>query len=536
MELSLIIPIYNTGRWLIECLDSAAAAVKGIDAEVLLIDDGSIDNSGDMAKQYAEKTPGFFYYRKENGGLSSARNYGISLAKGKYLAFLDSDDKVAGWIYRDMLYMAEKNQTPLTICNVTRYNERGGTPVSPQYQKAFSSPPMAITSIRQDPNLVFDTAVWNKLILRSFWDEHDLSFPEGRVYEDGPVSFRLHWYSDRVSVIHSFGYFYRIRDGEFLSITQRTDLLKNLQDKLDMERNVLIFLRDKRDDPATDELLITLQKRVVCMAIESTLLSLYLMDRASQELFISLIGTFLKEEITPEALDKMSLYHQTKYKLLVSGDREGLLQLMNHKRLAWRTMPVIELGDKPMLVLPVEIYKKSMTPAAKELQDDIPLTRITDIRKDDEALNIDLTVYQPRINVAPGSDRRIEAFLYCEFTGRKIALDTTPMPSPELTIEKGTMVCQDDFRVYEYNYDGAGLAVKISLADLSELDTSGRWFLGISFDTPISSGERLLRSIAPDAKKYILAELADLNPGKKGTGKTVKAGFDQRESFFFTVS
>ena len=536
MDLSLIIPIYNTARWLKECLESAAAAVKGIDAEVLLIDDGSTDESGEMAKHYAEKTPGFVYYHKENGGLSNARNYGISLAKGKYIAFLDSDDKVADWIYREMLYMAEKNHTPLTICNVTRFNELGGTPVAPQYQKAFSSPPMAITSIRQDPNLIYDTAVWNKLILRDFWNEHGITFPEGRFYEDAPVALRLHWYADRVSMLHSFGYYYRIREGEFLSITQRTDSLKHLQDKIAMEEDVLEFLRSKKDDPASEELLITLEKRIVCMSIESTLLSLYLLDRASQEQFISLMGDFLKKEISEKSLERMSLYHNTKYRLLVAKDRDSLLQLMNHRRLAWRTMPVIGLSGKPMLVLPEEIYKKSMTPAAKELQDDIPLTRINSIDRDNDNINVGLTVYEPRINVHIGSDRKIEAFLYSEYTGEKIRLDTVPVPSPELTAEKGTMVCQDDYRVYEYDYDGAGLEVKIPVNTLTDLDTPGHWFLGISFDTPIATGERLLRSIAPDAKKYISTDLTELNPDRLGSGRSVKAGFDKRESFFFTVS
>ncbi|MCR4670863.1 MAG: glycosyltransferase [Saccharofermentans sp.] len=502
----------------------------------MIIDDGSTDDSCLIAKEYAEKNPSFHYYHKENGGLSAARNYGISLAKGKYLAFLDSDDKVADWIYRDMLYMAEKNQTPLTICNVTRLNEKGGTPVFFLYQKAFSGPPRAVSSIRQDPNLVYDTAVWNKLILRSFWDDNDLSFPEGRVYEDGPVSFRLHWYSDRVSVIHGFGYYYRIREGNLLSISQRTNSIKNLQDKLDMKKDVLSFLRERSEDPSAEELLLTQQKRILSMSIESTLLSLYLLDRTDQDLFISMIGSFLREEISEKALEKVSLYNNTKYRLLVSGDREGLLQLMNHKRLAWRSMPVIDLDGTPMLVLPEEIYKKSMTPAAKELQDDIPLTRITSIKKETDSINMALTVYYPRINVPLGSERNIKGFIYSEYTGEKVFLESRAIPSPELTTEKGTMICNDDFRVYEYDYDGAGIRMTIPYDTLFSLDTNGKWYLGIAYETSMGKGERLIRSIAPDAKRYIADALADLNPDRKGKGKKIQAKFDQRESFFFCLS
>lgn len=536
MDLSLIIPVYNTRNWLIECLDSAKAAIDGIDAEVLLIDDGSTDDSGLIAKEYAEKNPSFHYYHKENGGLSAARNYGISLAKGKYLAFLDSDDKVADWIYRDMLYMAEKNQTPLTICNVTRLNDKGATPVSAQYQTVFSAPPAAVTSLRENLNLVYNTAVWNKLILRSFWDEHKLSFPEGRIYEDGPVSLRLHWYAGRISVLYGFGYYYRIREGSLISITQQTSSLKNLQDILDMEKDMLDFIHERMDEPGAQEILIAQQKKILSLPLEGIFNSLYKMDKSSQEIFINKIGDFMKEAISAEALEELSLFQKLKYRLLVSHDPDGLIQLLNHRRLAWNNMPVIELGGIPMMVLPEEIYKKSMTPAAKEMQNIIPITRIDSVSSEAGSVVINMTVHYPRINSPIGCDRRIKAFIYCEYTGEKIFFKTEAIPSPELTAEKGTTICYDDFRIYEYNYDGAGIRVLIPLDTLMALDTTGKWYLGIAFDTSIAKGERLIRSISPDAKKYMLEKLKDINPDHLGAGNSITAKFDQRESFFFVMS
>jgi len=536
MELSLIIPIYNTEKWLIESLDSARNAIKGIDAEVLLIDDGSTDQSSDMAREYADKNPGFVYYRKDNGGLSDARNFGISHATGKYIAFLDSDDKVDPSIYRDMLYMAKLHGTPLTICNVTRFNGKGSVLVAPQYQKAFSGIPSAVTSIREDLNLVYDTAVWNKLILKSFWDEHNLSFPVGKFYEDGPVAMRLHWYADRVAVLHSFGYYYRIREGELLSITQQLSSAKTLEDRLEMEKNILSFIKERIDEPKAHDILVTVQKKELGMSVESTLLALYQMEEETQNKFIDLIGDFLEKEISDDALELESLYNRIKYKLLVSRDRQSLLQLMNHKRLAWRTMPVINISGKPMLILPEEIYKKSMTEASKEIQNDIPLTRITDIREEGDDLLIDMTVYYPRINVPDPESRKIKAFLYCEYKGTKIPLRTSGRLSPELTEEKGKMVCNDDFRVYEYNYDGAGITVTCTRDTLRSLDSVGRWYLGICFDTQIAKGERLVRSISPESKKFITEKLKDLVPDPQGSGMKVAGRFDRRESFFFEVS
>lgn len=531
MELSLIIPIFNTEKWLIECLDSARNAVKGLDAEVLLIDDGSTDGSSKMAKEYADKNPGFKYFRKDNGGLSDARNYGIAHSEGKYIAFFDSDDKVDEHIYRDMLYMAKLHDAPITICNITRFNDKGAVLVSPMYQKVFSSPPTAVTSIRQDLNLVYDTMVCNKLILRSFWDEHDLSFPVGKYYEDGPISIRLHWYADRVAVLPFFGQYYRIRGNGAPSITQQLDSINVLEDKLEMENNILSFLKEKIGEPGVGDILITEQKKILDFSIEATLLALYQMKEETQVKFIELIGDFLKKEISGEALEQMSLYNRIKYRLLVSGDRQSLLQLMNHKRLAWRTMPVIDISGRPMLILPEEIYKKSMTEAPKEIPNDIPLTRISDIRNEEDNILLDMTVYYPRISIPDPECQKISAYLYCEFTGRKIPLKTSGRLSPELTEEKGKMVCNDDFKVYEYNYDGAGVTVTCPKETLQSLDHPGRWFLGISFDTKIAKGERLVRSISPEAKSFITNKLNDKDLGIKVTGR-----FDKRESFFFEVS
>ncbi len=537
MDLSLIIPVYNTRKWLIECLDSAKAAIDGIDAEVLLIDDGSTDDSGLIAKEYAEKNPSFHYYHKENGGISSARNFGISHARGKYLAFLDSDDKVADWIYRDMLYMSELHGTPLAICNVTYINEKNKVLAAPLYQKTFSNLSDPVASIRTDPILAYDTSVWNKLILRSFWNEHDLSFPEGYFFEDGPVALRLHWYADKVSILPGFGYLYRkysehYHDGSG-SVTQQVFSMKKLQDKLLMEKDILSFIKDRIDEPGAREILNSVQKKIVGFSIEPLIMNLYKADQKVQEQFISQIGEFLSEEISEKALEELSLYHNSKYRLLTSGNRESLLQLTNHKRLAWRTMPVIEQDDIPMLKLPVNIYGRAMTPAAKELQDDIPLTRIRHINKSEDKIFFDMTVYYPRINVLQTNIQKISAFLFCEFTGEKIELKTETRLSPELTKECGTMVCMDDFRVYRYNYDGAGCNITVDLNDLWKHPAKGRWHLGINYETPVAKGSRLVRSISPAAKKTITDDLSDLKSVNIDGSTEVSAKFDLRESFYF---
>ena len=91
--ISIIVPIYNTGKYLKKCLDSIKNQTFK-DFEVILVDDGSTDNSAEICREFSETDSRFKYFYKENGGTSSARNLGLENAKGEYIAFIDSDDYI----------------------------------------------------------------------------------------------------------------------------------------------------------------------------------------------------------------------------------------------------------------------------------------------------------------------------------------------------------------------------------------------------------------------------------------------------------
>ena len=91
MQFSIVIPVYNVAPYLRECVDSVLAQ-NSTDYEIILVDDGSTDNSPAICDEYAEKYSQIKVIHKANGGLSDARNFGIKKAQGDYLMFLDSDD------------------------------------------------------------------------------------------------------------------------------------------------------------------------------------------------------------------------------------------------------------------------------------------------------------------------------------------------------------------------------------------------------------------------------------------------------------
>ena len=125
--ISVIIPVYNVGEFLAPCLDSLLAQTYQ-NLEILLIDDGSTDASGTRCDEYAARDPRFKVTHKENGGVSSARNLGLDIAKGQYIAFVDSDDRVKP-DYFEVLYrsMAE-TKADIVFCDA-EVVDADGTPV-----------------------------------------------------------------------------------------------------------------------------------------------------------------------------------------------------------------------------------------------------------------------------------------------------------------------------------------------------------------------------------------------------------------------
>ena len=116
-KVSVIVPIYNVEDYIEQCLETLVNQTLE-EIEIILVNDGSKDNSEKIAKQYKEKYPNkITYLEKENGGLSDARNFGIPYAKGEYIAFLDSDDYVELIMYEEMYKIAKKEDSDIVECD-----------------------------------------------------------------------------------------------------------------------------------------------------------------------------------------------------------------------------------------------------------------------------------------------------------------------------------------------------------------------------------------------------------------------------------
>lgn len=124
-KISIIIPVYNVEQYLAKCLDSVVCQTYE-NIEIIVVNDGSKDNSAQIITDYARKYPDKIKsYHKENGGLSDARNFGIDRATGDYIGFVDSDDYIAPKMYEDMVGLAEKYEAEMVICNIQKVDQNG---------------------------------------------------------------------------------------------------------------------------------------------------------------------------------------------------------------------------------------------------------------------------------------------------------------------------------------------------------------------------------------------------------------------------
>lgn len=203
--ISVIVPVYNVEDYLEECCDSIInQTYKNL--EVLLIDDGSTDNSGMICDKLGEKYSCVRVFHKSNKGLASARNFGIEHAQGDYLGFVDSDD----WIYRDMyssmMDVAIRHSADIVCCNFDlqiddKIVKRGGSGMEVLMQNE------AVVNLMFPQYYQFYAP--NKIFRRSIF--RDINFPIGRHFEDIPTIYRLFLNSDKVYFIHKSGYVYRQR-------------------------------------------------------------------------------------------------------------------------------------------------------------------------------------------------------------------------------------------------------------------------------------------------------------------------------------
>ncbi|CAM2942742.1 CDP-glycerol glycerophosphotransferase family protein [Dellaglioa algida] len=314
-KLSIVVPIYNISNYLEECLSSFL--VQGIDNyEVIMVNDGSTDNSGEIAKRYEDKYENYKLLDQKNGGLGYARNSGAAAATGDYLTFVDSDDIIPDNSYEKMLNIIEKSHSDFIIGNVVRFNSRKS--YGSVLHKRIFREDMVGTNIHDTPELINDTTAWNKVFNINFWRENDFKFPEGMLYEDIPVSIPAHAMAKKVDILTDITYKWRARDAGDSSITQQRSSVDNFSDRMKAINSVRQFFAKQNISQSLNDIFDYKNFQF------DFPLYMYLMndvDEDYQAIFFSTIQEYFPK-ISKEVFLKIALKNRIQYQLIVENKIE----------------------------------------------------------------------------------------------------------------------------------------------------------------------------------------------------------------------
>src|SRR3954468_23229479 len=228
--LSVVVPAYDVAAYLPDCLDSVlaqASSLGRVGLEVVVVDDGSPDSSGEIAESYAARDPRVRVVHTPNQGLGAARNEGLRHVTGDLLLFADSDDVVPPGAYAALLKQLMRTGADFVTGSVARLE--GDALVEPPWMRRLHGQRMDLV-IDDLPEILGDVFAWNKLFRASFWRETGLAWPEGVRYEDQPTTTLAYLRARRFGIVPEVVYHWRIRsDGT--SITQQRSSLEDLRDR-----------------------------------------------------------------------------------------------------------------------------------------------------------------------------------------------------------------------------------------------------------------------------------------------------------------
>jgi glycosyltransferase involved in cell wall biosynthesis len=222
---SIIIPVYNIDKYLERCLKSVIDQTYS-NLEIILVNDGSTDNSLDICHKYQKKDNRIIVIDKKNGGLSSARNIGLEVSKGKYVTFIDSDDWVSTK-YIEILYgNIIKNDADISIVDFVKIT----TAKINDLESKANITNVCLSSAEFALNHHLPVMACAKLYKLSLFN--NLRFTENIVFEDEDIMYKLFYKSEKIVYSEYIGYFYFQRNQSITAITRNKNNIIKSSDSL----------------------------------------------------------------------------------------------------------------------------------------------------------------------------------------------------------------------------------------------------------------------------------------------------------------
>ena len=217
---SIVVPIYNVAQYLQTCLDSIISQTYS-NLEIILVDDGSTDSCPEQCDQYAIRDERIKVIHQKNEGLSVARNTGLKHSNGKYIAFIDSDDVISKDMIEKLYIAITHDACQVSCCKYVKFEDEENinfnynTSSSSNYYIYNNIDALSCIYLSKISNIAF--TAWNKLYNRELFFEHNILYPDGKLYEDIFTTYKLIFFSNKVAFIEDELYFYRQRTGSIMN-------------------------------------------------------------------------------------------------------------------------------------------------------------------------------------------------------------------------------------------------------------------------------------------------------------------------------
>jgi len=454
-RISVVVPFFNTADLLGDCLASIAAQTYD-HLQVIMVDDGSTDDSAAVARARAAADRRFELISQRNGGPGSARNRGVAAATGEFLAFVDADDMLPPDAYATMLAVLARPRAagscgPDFVSGGVLRLSAAGLGASGLHARAIKARRLE-AHISGTPELFYDISVWNKLFRRSFWDGSGLSFPEGMLWEDLVAMTRAHVLARSVDVITEPVYYWRDRDKGAPSITQSRTDIGNFRDRVTALHLIDDFLRDS----GTPALLRAHQHKALVNDLWLYVGDLPGTSADYQREFADLAAGYLRQ-VSPGVAEDLPTTRKLAYHLIGHG---RLTELIGYT--GWlaanpgRTPPMVRVHGRLRADLPLRgdaslaISDRVFRPRWRELD---PHVGVDAISWHGNSLRIEGWAYVPSMDIGSRRDAtKLVALIPRGKRGPPLILPVRQVRRPDVTAASG----QD-----RYRYDWAGFRCDI---------------------------------------------------------------------------
>ena len=514
IKISVILPVYNTENYLEEALDSILNQTMIDDIEVLMLDDGSSDDSRYIIEKYDLDHENFHAFHNENMGQGRERNFGIKHAKGEYIHFMDADDYILPDTYEKLYKIAKSDNYDFVMGKASRFtmNSNWNEFLYATIYKDIGD--FLPTTIKQTNSLVYNTTCWDKLIKRDFILKNDIYFPyENIIAEDVPFMMKMHDSANKIGMINENVYYWRYRS-DLSSDTQQKDIQK-FKDRI-ISLNIL---NDYLEDNNVEKEI----KEAVYYKWMTHDLRIYFnrFNEYSPEDIGYLINEINKvTQSIPDGIKlRLNSYLKVMYKIMENEDIDSFKRFADKEN---------DIKANPSLLYNIKDEYKDLIDFKEDAQREELIANLKDIKIKNNKLNLDIEAYVPflesskedtiefnLIKSSPDTEKSVydlnDSEYKYELNGNEKNLYSLAIPYDDLKKLNGRFNILISYKNEDLNKKCILMSKRgKSILNLKDLEIFARFGLYRAFNLDIN--EKIEEKILADSLNVMKTEERHINP------------------------